>query len=232
MELKLPAALVSVVEPGAAGSYPFPHVDERGALATEPGERVLTTLTGEVRCSVAILSPRTTILVTNHRCAWIDPRPVTSGAWLGGEVETVRAAAPARGTTRATDRHGSRGTAAGHVRHEWVTELRLRRQRSLTGDVDAYLDLVSVTARGARTVTWWLPSSEDASAAAGTVVDAVARRWLEVGADLLGDADRSRVSGFADGTGEGVGDAWTTRWAMPEVTGELLERFVAAAGHR
>ncbi len=229
MELQLPATLISMVEVGGGeSSYALPTLDERGALATEPGERVLQVLTGEIRCSAAILSPQTSILVTSHRCAWIDPSAPGERVWLGGEVTPdAPESAPPQTASGASSRRAVTRSPAGHVRHEWVTELRLRRQHSVTGDVDAYLDLVSLTSRGARTVTWWLTSSVDPDVAARAVARAAAGRWLEGGPDLLTPADLSRLTRYLEGTGEEVSDRRTSTWTFPgeDVAVKLVERL-------
>jgi hypothetical protein len=215
MSLPVPDVFLSIVEVGASArvGYECPAVDEDVELVLEPGERLVDRFAGEFRGPLGILSASTSIVVTDRRCAWIDTRFAEGASWSRLQVHD------------GVHDDGRREVAAGHVRHEWLAAVRLRRQRDATGTTSSYVDLVAMTSQGDRVLTGFF-ADDLADRAAEVVVRAAAERWLAEGADLLDAQESQRLREHAR-THVVPGPAGTTEWVMPrrQAAVELMWRL-------
>ncbi len=205
--LPVPDVFLSIVDVGdTQGGYQCPGVDAQAGLVLEPGEAVLGSYSGELRGPGGILSATTQLLVTSHRFAWIDPRFQAGASW-----SRAGASAPASGRSGET----AQRVAAGHVRHEWVLAIRLRKHREATGAIDSYVDLTALTSKGNRTLTGYFQQEPDADSCAAAAVRATSDRWLAVGAHLLGPEETSRLRGYSTGAPGDPAGPDVVEWRMP-----------------
>lgn len=130
-------------------------------LLLEPDESVL--FTGA--CRVSQISPKawalpdtTKVVVTNRRTAFLTTQFDTGGGWIGfGAVGlAIAVTADIVGKRRAAARSAGK-VAIGHVRHEWVTGITLRRVKALIGAVDTYIALAVASSAGTNVIELWRP---------------------------------------------------------------------------
>jgi hypothetical protein len=218
--LPVPDVFLSIVDVGdTRRAYECPGVDAQAGLVLEPEEEVVGRYSGEFRGPGGILSSTTQIIVTTHRFAWIDPGFEAGASWsrVGG------ASASARG------REAARRVAAGHVRHEWVVAIRLRKHRDASGAIDSYVDLTALTSQGNRTLTGYFAQEADADAVAAAAVKATSDRWLAVGAELLTPEDAARLGGYSAGERPEPSASDVLEWRMPgDEAAAALARHLAA----
>lgn len=128
-------------------------------LLLEPGEELLFVGYCQVRQKTGktwTLERPTTLVVTSRRTAFLNAQFDKGGGWAGFGVAGLAAAATANAVSKQRAAKRSAGKVAiGHVRHEWVTEVSLRRRKALIGAVDTYLDLTVATSTGPRVIELW-----------------------------------------------------------------------------
>lgn len=229
MSLPVPDAFLTIVALGSPGSYSCPGVTAEGDLALEPGEAVRGSFHGEFRGPLGILSETTSIVATSYRCAWIDPRFTEGASWAQAHAGVTSRPSPReqRGA-----KAGQGRVAAGHVRHEWVLAVRLRKHHDPTGVVNSYVEVVSLSAQGSRTLTGYFPEQAPADEATSVLVKAVSERWLAEGAELLSSAARLRMREYARGDEGALVEPDVMEWQMPglDASTALTQRLSARAG--
>ncbi len=98
----------------------------------------------------------TTVVITNRRTAFLTTQFDKGGGWVGFGVAGLAVAVTANAVSKQRAAKRSAGKVAiGQVRHEWVTEISLRRRKALIGAVDTYLDLTVATAAGPCVIELW-----------------------------------------------------------------------------
>lgn len=213
----LPQRIVAVRVIGDTASPYWAAASPDGVhLLLEPGERVLH-VSG---CRISQTSPEkwslpdpAGLVVTDRRTAFLTTQFDQGGGWTGFGVAGLAVAVTANAVSKHKAAKRSAGkVAVGHVRHEWITGITLRRFKALIGSVDTYIDLSVATAAGIRNIELWGPRiiSEDfARWLAGTV--AIHRTGL-LGPEAAQDIammERYRQGGHEPAhTGNRPGLAW------------------------
>lgn len=128
-------------------------------LLLEPGEELLFVGYCRVRQNSQkswTLERPTTLVITSRRTAFLNAQYDKGGGWVGFGVAGLAVAATANAVSkqRATKRSAGK-VAIGQVRHEWVSEVSLRRRKALIGAVDTYLDLTVATMTGPCVIELW-----------------------------------------------------------------------------
>jgi hypothetical protein len=128
-------------------------------LLLEPDEELLFVGYCRVRQNTQkswTLDRPTTLVITSRRTAFLTTQFDKGGGWVGFGAAGLAVAATANAVSKQRANKRSAGKVAiGHVRHEWVTEISLRRRKALIGAVDTYLDLTVATASGPRVIELW-----------------------------------------------------------------------------
>jgi hypothetical protein len=201
-------------------------------LVLEPGEELLFVGYCRVRQNTQkswTLERPTTLVITSRRTAFLNAQFDKGGGWVGFGVAGLAVATTANAVSKQRAAKRSAGKVAiGQMRHEWVTEISLRRRKALIGAVDTYLDLTVATATGPCVVELW---------ATGVITEDLARWFAGTLAvhrlDLLSPAPpelAERLEVYKTGRGE------LTRpdrpgeltWMFPGKPDELIAAVIAA----
>lgn len=228
----LPERTVQLADIGqSGGTYDLASAGNGTHLDLEEGERAPVLVS---RCRVSAsgaeswsLPDQTEILLTNRRFAWLTTAFDQGGGWAGfGAVGLIVSSTANAVSKRRAARRSAGKVAVGHVRHEWVNAVRLRRRKSLLGMVDTYVDLVLTTAQGQVIVELWGKGVADEKFASW-LVKIIAYERLMLAGEVLPAADVAALRQLADGGG---GDtAWRmgpdtsgTKWVLPGDTSTLV----------
>ncbi|SEP76287.1 hypothetical protein [Microlunatus flavus] len=227
----LPARTVHVREIGdRSHRYEQASSSDGLRLDLDPGE--MEPIAGG-RCSLSSsgaerwsLPDGTLALVTNRRLAWLTTSFDTGGGWAGVRALGVVVATTANAVSRRQAARRAAGRVAiGHVRHEWVAAVQLRRRKALIGVVDSYLDIEVVTAAGRVSVELWGKGLID-ERFARWFAQVVAHERLVLADALLPQGDRTElreIAAGAPGVAWGSGSTTGLRWTMPGDACVLVE---------
>jgi hypothetical protein len=207
--------------------YWFAASPDGVSVELEAGESLLWTGVGIVRQ----LSPKTWtmpsntgIFVTDRRVVWMNPQFDKGGGWIGfGAVGlTVATVANVASKRRAAERSADK-VLIGQTRLEWVTNMTLRRKKSLIGLVDHYVDLLVHTSTGPHRVSLWSKSiNEHSDQFAHWIASIIAHQRLGLAQNLLSD-EISKLNRYCEGGNDDAAtDQLTAKgWTFPGDTDAL-----------
>lgn len=230
--MTLPGQILTVREVGDPGVPYWSAASEDGQrLSLEPGE----TQQWAGRCRVRSLRssqwtlPDSTLLVvTDRRTAFLTADFDKGGGWAGFGVAGLAIATTANAISKRKAATRSAGKVAiGHLRHEWIQAIELRRQKALIGAVDTYLDLTVATAGGSTVIELWGRGAANEQVAhwlVGTVAWQRLRLPVEMGAEDRATLERLSAVG---GAAESERHSGTARWRLPGDAEHLISAAAA-----
>jgi predicted RNA-binding Zn-ribbon protein involved in translation (DUF1610 family) len=228
--MTLPKQILTVRE---VGDLDLPYwsaaSDDGEQLILEQGETQLWA----GRCRVRSLRPKqwslpetTLLVVTDRRTAFLTTAFDKGGGWAGFGVAGLAFATTANAVSKHRAATRSAGKVAiGHLRHEWVQAVELRRVKALIGGVSTYLDITVATAGGSTVIELWgrVVANEKI---AQWLVSTVA--WQRLGLTVEIEAqDRATLEllSKADGAAESARLSRSAKWQLPG----NAERLISAA---
>jgi hypothetical protein len=228
--MTLPNQILTVREVGDPGLPYWSAASDDGAqLILEPGETQLWT----GRCQVRSLRPKhwslpetTLLVVTDRRTAFLTTAFDKGGGWAGFGVAGLAFATTANAVSKHRAATRSAGKVAiGHLRHEWVEAVELRKVKALIGLVSTYLDITVATAGGSTVIELWgrgVANEQIAHWLVGTVA------WQRLGLTVeTGAQDRAPLELLSSpgGPQKSADLSNSTRWALPG----NIEHLISAA---
>jgi len=226
----LPQQIILVREIGDIG-HPYWTASSLDGLhlVLEPGEAVLHV--GNYRISQIIprawVMPDTTaVVVTDRRIGFLTTRFDKGGGWVGLGIAGLAVAATANAVSkrRAAERSAGR-VAVGQVRHEWITEISLRRKKALIGVVDTYVDITLASSAGPRVIEIWCRGLSDGQFIRWLVDVVSAHRMTLL---TPGSADITALQRYQNGSHDAARASKPNdpRWLLPGNSAELIDLVI------